>query len=120
MPLHRDFKIPKRYCCDSMESTLLENDMIRYYWETREYVLVSSKFPMVESFIYYCPFCSKHIGIESVADEYWDAYNQAIFETPTLQQQDSREELEKFKIEFLVNLESKENKTNIDSNPNMT
>ena len=80
---NRDLKKPKRYCCKAMEDTLKRDDMVRYIWDRRDYVLVSSANSMVESFISFCPFCGEKIGVDSVFGEYEEAYEKATHDDET-------------------------------------
>ena len=87
--------------------------MVNYIWYTRDYVLVSSESPMIQSFISFCPFCGKHIGSESLHQEYYEACDQAAESDSSFPDFDDDSKMEEFRIEFLIRVESQEKTQNL-------
>ena len=97
---NRDLKKPIFYCCEQLESELPRGDFIDYIWYTREYILRSSEARMIFTCAEFCPFCGANVGKFSVHDDYWNAFDKAADEDPTMETQ-SDEELEEFNEKFL-------------------
>jgi hypothetical protein len=97
---NRDLKKPISYCCDKLEYELSRGDIIEYVWYTREYILRSSTTPIIFTYADFCPFCGEDLGKFSVHDDYWDAFDKAAEEDPTMSTQ-SDLELEGFGEKFL-------------------
>ena len=78
---------------------------------TRESILLrSSTTPQVHTDVDYCPWCGQDIGKYSVSHEYWEAYEKATEEDPTLPDDQWDSEVEEFREKFLRNWEA-ENET---------
>ena len=89
-----------------MKEQLSQGDMVDYRWYTRNYVLVSSRSPMIQSYISFCPFCGEDLSAESLLDEYEEALDQAREEDSTWADNDAA--LESFRVQFLTDFEARE------------
>ena len=109
----RDLRKPISYCCGKMEYELSKGDIIDYVWYTRLYLIRSSVVPEIHTYVKFCPFCGKDVGKYAVYDEYeeyWEAYDKAREEDPTLPDIESDSEVEGFREKFLRTWEA-ENET---------
>lgn len=59
---------------------------------------------MIATSVDFCPSCGKHVGADSVTDEYCPACDEAEENDPTFLEPDDEDKLEAFGIEFLTNL----------------
>jgi hypothetical protein len=103
---NRDLKKPISCCCEQLEYELSRGDFIEYRWHTREFILRSSKTPIIFTYADFCPFCGKDLEKFSLHDEYWEAFEKAAEEDPTMRTQ-SASELEGFDEKFLRDWESR-------------
>ena len=106
----RDLRKPISYCCGQLEHELSRGDIIDYVWYTRTYIIRSSVVPEIRTYVGYCPFCGQDVGKYSVYDKYWEAYDKADQEDPTLPADQCDPELEGFQENFLRKWEA-ENET---------
>ena len=95
-----------------MEHELARGDIIDYVWYIRIFIIRSSVAPQVFTYVNYCPWCGKDVGKYSVYDEYWEAYEKADQEDPTIPEDECDPKLQDFQEKFLRDWEAKNATTN--------